>query len=217
VSVERPTGDANVFSRLLAALPDAATATVYAWTWWSPFHFGADTVKSLMLIMLMEFLVVHSGAFIGLTVLSDSATRMAKTLVILGFGAFYMLFAGAFSLAFHSWWPALSFLWLLLSKFAVVWLTPLAPEDEAQRMRTLWGISVAFYLLAVFAGVILPLPALGLSPEVVPSLHLPGEGLWIEHPHTVIASGLLYFTAVAWSKWAYRPRWAKNFNAAQGD
>jgi hypothetical protein len=196
-----------IWSRLLAALPDAAVAAVYACTWVAPFYFGPDTVKNLMMLMLLEFLVVHSGAFIGLLVLSDTATRKTKTLAIVGFGSFYMMFAAAFSLAFKSWWPALSFFWLLAAKFSIVWLTPLPRDDEAQRLKTLWLVSVVFYLGAVFAGVLLPLPRLGLNVEVVTMLHLPGEGLWIEQPHTVVVSGMLYFAACAWSKWAYRPGW----------
>ena len=137
-------------------------------------------------------------------VLSDTATVRQKTVVIAGFGAFYMLFAGAFSLVFHSWWPALSFIWLLAAKFATVWLTPLPPDAEVQRVKALWAISVAAYLLSVFAGVLIPVPQIGLSDEILPRLALPGSGLWIEHPQTVIASGAIYFTLVAWSKWAYR-------------
>lgn len=195
---------ASVVARLCAAAPDAATSALYLWTWIDPLHFSDGMVKSLMLVMMMEFLVVHSGAFIGLAVLSDSATRLQKTYVVLGFGAFYMLFAGAFSLAFHSWWPALSFVWLLAAKFAVVWLTPLPPADEVQRVKSLWAISVAAYLLSVFAGVLVPMPRLGLTEEILPRLALPGSGLWIEQPQTVIASGAIYFFLVAWSKLAYR-------------
>lgn len=208
---------ASRVARAISALPDAITAIAYAIAWFAPLRFGADTVRNLMLLMLMEFLVVHSGAFIGTTVLSDKLGRGAKSLSILGFGAFYMLFAGAFSLAFHSWWPALSFLWLLLAKFALVWLAPLPRTAEARRLTTQWGISVVFYLLAVFVGVLLPLPRFGLGVEVLPSLGLSGGGLWIEQPHTVIASGLIYFAAVAWSKWAFRPEWADNFRSVRAD
>ena len=197
---ERSDGPINLISRISAAAPDLATAALYAWTWIDPLHFGNGMVKSLMLVMMMEFLVVHSGAFIGLAVLSDTATRSQKTLVILGFGAFYMLFAGAFSLAFRSWWPALSFVWLLAAKFAVVWLAPLPREEEAQRVKTLWGLSVAAYLLSVFAGAFIPLPQLGITTDILPKLELVGSGLWIDHPQTVIASGAFYFTLVAWSK-----------------
>jgi hypothetical protein len=211
----QPDTSASAIARLCAVAPDAATAALYAWTWIDPLHFSDSMVKSLMLMMMMEFLVVHSGAFIGLAVLSDSATRQQKTFAILGFGAFYMLFAGAFSLAFHSWWPALSFIWLLVAKFAMVWLTPLPPSDEVQRVKTLWGLSVVAYLGSVFAGVFVPLPPLGITPEIIPKLGLVGGGLWIDHPQTVIFSGAIYFALVAWSRWAYRGKGPTDFQPDQ--
>jgi hypothetical protein len=204
-----------VFARLCAVAPDVATATLYVWTWIDPLHFSDSMVKSLLMMMMMEFLVVHSGAFIGLTVLSDTATRGQKTAVIAGFGAFYMLFAGAFSLAFHRWWPALSFVWLLAAKFAMVWLTPLPPADEVQRVKTLWGLSVVAYLGSVFAGIFIPLPALGITADIVPKLGLVGSGLWIDRPQTVIFSGTIYFALVAWSRWAYRSGGTNNFRQTQ--
>ena len=206
---------ASTIARICAVAPDAATATLYLWTWIDPLHFSDSMVKSLMLVMMMEFLVVHSGAFIGLAVMSDTATRGQKTLVILGFGAFYMLFAGAFSLAFRSWWPALSFVWLLAAKFAMVWLTPLPPADEVDRVKALWALSVAAYLFSVFAGVILPMPELGITPEIIPKLGLIGSGLWIDHPQTVISAGAIYFALLVWSRWAYRGKRSSNFQPDQ--
>ena len=195
----------NSVGRIFAALPDAVTALAYAWTWMLPLYFDAGWVKTLMLVMLMEFLVVHSGGFLGVTVLSDGFTRVQKSLAILGFGCFYLLFAVAFSLAFHAWWPVFTFLWLLGSRFALVWLSPLPREDEVGRQMALWALSVAAYLAAVFAGVLLPLPSLGLGAEVMPRLGLEGGGLWIEKPWTVLASGLFYFSVMAWSKWKWGP------------
>ncbi len=191
-----------------AALPDLLTAAAYLFAWVAPLHFGDGVVKTLMLMMLMEFLVVHSGGFIGLTVLSETASRGSKTMAIIGFGAFYLLFAGAFSLAFKSSWPILSFLWLLAAKFAQVWLAPLPRADEAQRQTTLWALSVVAYIGAVFVGVILPIPPLGITADIIPRLGLSGGGLWIDMPQTALASGALYFLALAWTKWAYRPEWA---------
>ena len=63
------------------------------------------------------------------------------------------------------------------------------------------------YGTAVFAGILLPLPRLGLQPGVVARLGIEGEGLWIEQPHTVLFSGMLYFALVAWSKFSYSPAW----------
>lgn len=189
--------------RVFAAAPDALTALAYAWTWLLPFYFDADAVATLMLVMLMEFLVVHSGGFLGVTVLADGMSKTRKSLALLGLGSFYLLFAIGFSLAFKAWWPVLTFAWLLGSRFAMVWLAPVPRESEAGRQMGLWAFSVAAYLAAVFAGVIVPWPQLGITTQAIPHLGLTGGGLWVEHPQTVMASGLLYFAASAWSKWKW--------------
>jgi hypothetical protein len=191
--------------RVFAAAPDALTALCYAVTWVAPFAWSGGAVKTLMLVMLMEFLVVHSGGFLGATVLADDVSKAKKSLALVGFGAFYLLFATAFSLAFQAWWPVLTFAWLLGSRFALVWLSPLPREDEKSRQMSLWALSVAAYLFAVFMGVLLPLPRLGVSEAVVGQLGLAGSGLWVEKPHTVLCSGLLYFSVMAWSKWKWGP------------
>jgi len=194
---------AKPVGRLFAALPDALTCLAYAWTWLQPLRFDSDAVKSLMLVMLMEFLVVHSGGFFGVVVLSNDIARIKKTLFIAGLGCFYLLFAGAFSLAFHAWWPILTFAWLLASRFCVVWLSPRPREAEVGRQMSLWALSVAAYLAGVFLGVMLPIPQLGITDQVMPSLGLVGGGLWVEKPWTVIASGTFYFAVMAWSKWKW--------------
>jgi len=194
---------ARPVARLFAALPDALTCLAYAWTWLQPLRFESDAVKSLMLVMLMEFLCVHSGGFLGMTVLNDDWSKVKRSLAIAGFGCFYLMFAVAFSLAFHAWWPVYTFVWLLGSRFAIVWLSPRPREDEIGRQMSLWGLSVAAYLAAVFAGVMLPLPELGIHHDLLPALGLEGSGLWVEKPQTVIASGAFYFGVMAWSKWKW--------------
>jgi hypothetical protein len=189
--------------RLIAALPDALTCIAYAWTWLQPLRFDSGAVKTLMLVMLMEFLCVHSGGFLGVTVLSDGFTRLQKSFAILGLGCFYLMFATAFSLAFHAWWPVWTFVWLLGSRFALVWLSPVPRENEVGRQMSLWALSVAAYLAGVFLGVLLPIPELGITAQVMPALGLEGGGLWVEQPQTVIASGTFYFAVMAWSKWKW--------------
>lgn len=189
--------------RVFAALPDALTSLAFAWTWLLPLYFDASAVKTLALVMLMEFLVVHSGGFLGATVLGEGFSKRQKSLAIIGFGAFYLLFAAAFSLAFDAWWPLATFVWLLGSRFALVWLSPVARDAEVQRQMGLWAFSVAAYLAAVFAGVLVPWPELGITAERMPLFGLTGGGLWIEQPQTVLASGMLYFAAMSWSKWKW--------------
>ena len=142
----------------LAALPDALTALVFLAAWIAPLHWGRELVGNLMLVMLLEFLVVHSGGFIGQVVLSPAVSRAAKTAAVVGFGAFYMIFVLAFSLAFHRPWAVAAFTWLLFGKLVTVWLSPVPPAREVQRQKLLWGVSVMLYLAGVFATTLLPLP-----------------------------------------------------------
>lgn len=184
---------------LISALPDAATATLYAICWFAPATLGYDWIKTLMLVMLIEFLVVHSGGFIGQTVLSD-ASRGIKLKAIVGFGAFYMLFVLAFCFALGEWWPIAAFGWLLVGKFLMVVLEPKPRAEERQRLTSLWALSVVAYLFAVFATVLLPVPEFGIDATAREAAAIPGSGLWVEQPQTVVAAGLLYFAVLAWVK-----------------
>lgn len=199
--------------RLAAALPDALTALAYLSTWCFPLAWDRGAVRYLVLVMLVEFLVVHSGGFLGMTVFDEQAPKRRQTLAIAGFGLLYLLFAAGFAVAFESWLPILTFVWLLGAKFAMVWLRPVAKAEERDRHMAFWGLSVVAYLAATFAGVLLPLPRLGLGSAVVPQLGLPGSGLWVEQPHTAIASGMIYFGLLAWAKWAWRPEWSAKMRA----
>lgn len=179
--------------RLLAATPDALTALAFALAWTRPDLFGAQHIRDLMLVMLIEFLVVHSsGFYAGILALGDLG-RARLTLMYLALAAFYMLFILAFSLSFDSTWPLWSFGWLMLSRFAHLWLAPADTGKEVGRMMGLWAASVAAYLFGAFATVMLPFPALGITPAVIASLHLSGSGEWIEQPYTVLAFGFIYF------------------------
>lgn len=192
----------NFLPRLLAALPDAITASVFLTAWIAPAVAGPERIKNLLLTMLIEFIVVHSSGFYGGIMAMSDASRLKRALAMLGLGAFYMIFIFAFSLIFGSTWPIWAFLWLLGSRFVHLWVAPV--EDAAATTRTmqLWAASVAAYVLGAIATVILPLPALGITPEVIESLHLKGSGEWIERPYTVLAFGTLYFGIQAWAKYA---------------
>jgi len=186
--------------RLIAAVPDALTAAAFVYAWRSPLAWRPDFVKQLMLVMMMEFLVVHSTGFFAITVYSDDVSRPRRTLVVLGLGAFYFLFVGAFCLAFKETWPLYSFAWLVFSKSLIVWTNPGARVDEMRWQMGMWAASVLFYLGGAFATAVLPIPALGITPAVVRQLGLGGEGLWLEQPQTVIAFGALYFAALSLTK-----------------
>ena len=188
--------------RLFAALPDAITAGIFLAAWIAPTLPGPEAVKNLMLTMLIEFIVVHSSAFYAGISVMDDVSRSKRMLMLLGFAAFYMMFIVAFAFAFGSVWPIFAFAWLLLSRFAHLWMHPTQGSRETGRMMMIWAASCATYVLGAIATVVLPLPALGLTPDFIASMHLPGSGEWIERPQTVLAFGFLYFAVQAWVKYS---------------
>src|SRR5690606_29373975 len=105
-----------------------------------------------------------------------------------GLLCFYGLFLAAFCFSFKAWWPVWVFLWLVLSKAAWIFLSARDRVQEAQRQLHAWAFSTAAYIGAVFAGLMLPLPRLGLDGATVARLGMDGGGEWIERPHTAVAS-----------------------------
>ncbi len=190
-------------SDIANALPDALTTSGCLVAWVVPFVFGPETIKAIVLTLLLEFLLIHSTAFL-MNALYDSSRSPASRVMSFGaVGLGYLLLVAAFALLFGAWWPILAFAWLSAAKLP--WI--LAPrngrelEQERQRQRDYWAFSLGTYIIAVLAGVMLPLPALGLNPEVVASLDLPGKGIWVEHPQSAVVSMALYYAASAWFKW----------------
>lgn len=175
-----------------ASAPNFILAAMFLITWIDPYRLGEKMVAYLMLVMLLEFIVVHSSAFMGSVAFSSEAPgRKAKGMLILG--GFYTLFVGAFAAAFKTWWPLASF-WLLTLNRLLGGMLGVAPSGrEKEYMQRSWGSSVLFYV--VFAGLttVLPVPKFGITSAVRHAQDLPGSGEWISHPEKVIAFGFLYF------------------------
>ena len=184
---------------IFAALPDFGLAAMYLITWLHPYAFGQNMVAYLLLLMLMEFINVHSAGFMGFMLISDTS-RTKKGLGIVGFGLFYTLFVLGFALGFGVWWPVWAF-WIMTGNRLLGLLIGQAPQGrEKSFVMVSWALSVLFYLAFVFVTSIAPVPAFGLTEEVIRAQGLTGGGLWIDEPQRVIAFGFLYFTAVAISE-----------------
>jgi len=175
-----------------AAVPDAITSATFATAWVAPALLGAEWVRNLMLTMLIEFLVIHaSGMSGGIAAADVSHPRRSAMWFLLG--AVYMLFVMLFSYIFGSIWPIFAFGWLLLSRFAHLLSKRVESGADARRMVTLWVESGITYIFGAILTAVIPLPEFGLTPDAVAALHLPGSGVWVEHPQSVLAFGTLYF------------------------
>lgn len=181
----------------IAALgPRFVTALLYLAVWVAPQRIPPGLVQGLFLGMVLEFLLLHSYAFLNLaTGVNPGASfgeRLRGSLAVLGFGSFYLLMAGALSWATHSTTPVWTIVWLLGARiFEVAVVGDSASAGGGRILSWLRHLLLYIFLATLTAAV--PLPALGLTSEVVAGFHLPGSGTWVEKPQSVLAFGCLYF------------------------
>lgn len=177
------------FAGILSALPDFAMAALAVTTWLNPERFGHETVSYLVLVVLLEFIVVHSAGFMGQASLQPE--KFKKIGGTLGLGLFYTVFVGAMSLAFKKWWPLVFFWGLTLNRLLRSLTAPKGSLNEGA-VALEWGSGAVFYLFSAFAG-LLPWPALGLKCGGEGCYGLTGGGIWIDRPQSALFSCALYF------------------------
>ena len=190
----------------IAALPDTVSGGVFLTLWISPFAFGPHGVRNGMLVMLVEFVLVHATIMLPVLIallLAGRDTRLARVVAIVAPIAFYLLFIAALAHAFQAWWPYLAFGWLLFGKFGLSFAARSSVEEPDVNEFAVWGVSVLAFLGGAFATTLLPLPALGLADLGRTALDLPARtsGIWIDEPYRVMAFGALYFFMLAYAKW----------------
>lgn len=187
--------------RAFSALPDALTSLYFLSLWLFPLLFGPHAVRNGMLLMLVEFLLLHASIFLGTTAFSPGIARAKKALRMGGFALLYALFVGAWAFTFQAWWPLLAFGWLLAIKFSGVFGRDVDNAARLQRLHATWALATLAYIGGVVLTALLWVPGLGITATVREQLDLPGSGLWVDQPQRVIAFGFLYFGALALSKW----------------
>jgi hypothetical protein len=178
---------------LLVAIPDFGLATVFLMTWWRPYTFGETAVERCLLTMVLEFIIVHSSAFMGHVAMSreDRSRRLGA---VLGLGLLYSVFVVAFAWGFQSWWPVYAFWGLTLNRMLGIMTGDAPVGRERQYVKAGWALSALYYLGCVVLTSLLPVPALGITSEVQSALDLPGNGQWVDQPQRVLAFGVLYFS-----------------------
>ncbi len=195
--MQRP---ASSIGRAVSAVPDAVNAGLFLAAWVAPTLIGPHWIKTMMLVMLFEFICIHSSAFMMGIGERKSLGRVQRSLAMMGLGIVYLGLAGAFSLIFEAWWPVFAFLWLLLGKIIALW----SHRGETQPYgQFIWAMSTGLFIAAVVLGAVIPMPALMITDEVRAQAAIPGSGLWVDNPQQMLASGVAYFAALVWVKLRY--------------
>ncbi|MBI5092108.1 MAG: hypothetical protein HZB26_06635 [Candidatus Hydrogenedentes bacterium] len=177
-----------------SAGPDFGWAAAFLITWLSPYTLGDTAVYHLTFVMILEFIVVHSSGFFG-AIGSKGDSFRSRALMYSALALFYCIFAAAFSAMYGGLWPLYAFLMLAIGKLPNTVIRP--PDAEGQNIVMInWAAMTALYLAGVFITVILPIPAFGVTPEVIASQHFTATGVWPEEPYRVMAFGAFYFTGM---------------------
>lgn len=187
-------------ARLATALPDFAIGLGFLITWTAPYTFGQKAVSYFLLVMLLEFLIVHSAGFMGSVALNNPLSQRIKVKTLIGLGAFYAIFAAGFALGFRAWWPLWTILALTLNRILVVLTGDIPSGKERAYVRRGWAVSALCYVLFAFVTVLVPMPTLGVTGEVIRAQDFTSGGLWIDEPQRALAFGLLYFVSLGCSE-----------------
>ena len=184
------------FFGVLTAAPCFVLAATLILNWIDPMSVNQGKwVRFGVGIMVLEFVLVHSGAMMSSWQRSKEPGQWKVFLVMFGF---YALFAGAMAAAFKSWELFLLFSvvmatrWMTCCRMASVRSVPQHAPEIAMRRS---GLSVLFYMFAVFCSIIIAIPELGISASVVSDVYPDrGSGAWERDPERALAAGVIYFS-----------------------
>jgi len=180
----------------LGGLPDLGTALACWLSWQHPAVLGAAWVKPMVITVLAEFFVIHSGGFMA-TFGNSPATRRGRIGAHLGLAAFYFLFIWGLATGLDAPWLYGLFGWLFLSKLLVSWSANRGSRLAIREQMIDWPFAVAAYLLSIGVGFI-QFESLngGITEQVFTDSGLAGAGLFEDKPWTALAAGSIYFTAM---------------------
>jgi len=184
------------FAHLIAAIPDFGLAGFFAISWVAPYTFGDHMLSRLELMMLMEFIILHSSAFLAFA-MTMPPSRILRIGAVIGLGLLYTMFVGAFSLSFHTWWPIASFWMLLANRMLAIVLGKAPKERDFGFIVVGWAVGVACYLGYVLLTATVNIPRLGVTLAVQKAQPSSVGGLWAQEPWRVIALGTFYYATIA--------------------
>lgn len=190
--------DAGVFARsslpgaLLAALPCFALATALVGAWIEPLAWDEGRfVPYGVGLFVLEFVVLHSGAFMAALARGDHP-RLSRPGALVGLTIFYALVAWGITAGTGSMALPGLFGSIMLGRL-LAFLIDGRAACEAMLARSALGI--ALYVLVAFATIAVPVPRLGVTPQLLERVYPQrGNGLWERHPERPLAGGALYFS-----------------------
>lgn len=166
-------------------------AGLFLTAWWWPLELdGGSWIKFGVGVLVLEFISIHSGAF--LNHFFSTKFNASRVLTLLGLVGFYSLFGVAIALAFKSWWLLGSFALLMVGRIH----SGIMAQDDMSRALNQRRIvaSLMLFLLLTFATVFIPMPRGGITEDLRREAWKDGgSGIWVSHPERALAMGFVYF------------------------
>ncbi|NKB35095.1 MAG: hypothetical protein GKR91_18520 [Pseudomonadales bacterium] len=182
----------------IGAISSAAPCFYLSWVlvnvWRDPMSWDdGNWVRLGVGLMALEFVLLHSGAFISAMIATKD--KISKKLQIAaGLMLFYTLMVVGFAYSFDS----IQLLWIFGAVSLSRLITALTNASEgAQTMMARSALGIILYMAAVFGTIMLPIPELGISTEILNEVY-PGRGggVWEREPERAIAGAAVYFAAL---------------------
>lgn len=184
-----------LFKTAVNSTPDLLMALAFLATWIEPEALGSNMQSYFVTIMLLEFITIHSAAFMAFAIIAGNS-KIKKIIRVIGLGIFYSLFIWAFTASQGETWPFVAFWLMILNRIFSVLFGESNALGKQMVLMVSWGWGVFWYLIAIFLSVLIPLPVLGWTEEHVKSISGAASGLWFDTPQALFAAGFIYFTAV---------------------
>lgn len=158
--------------------------------WFFPEYYDVALIYNLTLILIFEFILVHSGVFMSIT---------NNIKVLIGFALLYGLFAFAFNYSVLGDSPLILYLYSFTILNRILYgFSSLTDEERKENLGNSAMMAVNFMFCIVLVVIVSSLvPYGGLTPNYLSSIDyyntIPHGGEFPEKPHVAFAFGVLYF------------------------
>lgn len=173
---------------IAAALPCAIAALVYLVTWIRPETLGDTMVRDLLLLMMMEFIMMHASVMMS-AIPRIAETRTGRMVAVVLLAVLYSAFGVGVPLWLGVPWFIVHFAALVGGRF---WAARQLPDARQEKVQLIgWAVAILAYLLFMVCSAI-PFPRFGI-PDGPVDLY----GSEWQNPQRVIGAGFLYWSALA--------------------
>ncbi|MGG4606893.1 hypothetical protein [Providencia sp. Me31A] len=158
--------------------------------WFFPEYYTVEIIYNLTLILLFEFILVHSGVFMSV---------FSNWRVLILFALFYGLFALVINMAVLGDSPLILYLYSATVVNRIIFGLTSRTKQECQENMGYSALMVINFMFCIFSVIILSslVPYGGLTPEYLRSIDyyssITSGGEFTEKPHVAFAFGVLYF------------------------